>query len=137
MEKVIPHSFQVHKKERLKSASIISQLFEKGQSFSRYPLRLVWMEQKQANDSFPVQVAFSVSKRKFKLAVDRNRIKRQMREAWRLNKHLLYEKVDNGGVNYALMIIYVAKEKAPYAEVEKNMQKMIRKFIQLSVERKH
>ncbi|MEM9885185.1 MAG: ribonuclease P protein component [Bacteroidota bacterium] len=131
MDKASTTSYRFYKKERLKSHTIIARLFEKGQSFGRYPLRLVWLEMAR-DEKAQVQVAFSVPKKKFKSAVDRNRIKRQLREAWRLNKHLLYGKIKMRDSSYVFMIIYVAKEKVSYREIEKNAQRMIQKFVEVS-----
>jgi len=121
--------YTFHKDERLKSTKTIEQLFTKGNSFAKYPLRLVWLEQKNEAD-VPVQITFSVPKKKFKKAVDRNRIKRQMREAWRLNKHQLFDELSS--TSYAFMIIYTAKEPFLYAEMEKSMEKIIQKFVKVS-----
>lgn len=72
------------KKERLHSKKLIQELFDNGSSFYLYPFKIVW---KTGTDNDTHQVLFSVSKRGFKRAVDRNLIKRRMREAYRLNKH--------------------------------------------------
>ncbi|MEM8524163.1 MAG: ribonuclease P protein component [Bacteroidota bacterium] len=117
------------KSERLKSTKTIEQLFKKGNSFAKYPLRLVWLKQEGELDA-QVQVTFSVPKKKFKKAVDRNRIKRQMREVWRLNKHQLYEQLPKQ--SFAFMFIYTAKEPFPYLELEKSMKKIIHKFVKMS-----
>jgi ribonuclease P protein component len=115
--------------ERLKSSKTISALFAGGgQSFMAYPLRVVWMLMPPAAEvDSPAKVAVSVSKRLFKTAVARNRIKRLIREAHRLNKAKLYEKIPSGQA-VALMLIYVGKEELPFAEVEKGVRKMIEKF---------
>jgi len=113
--------------ERLKSRKLIQQLFEKGQSFGTYPLRLVWMEVESPQSDYPVQFTVSVSKRKFKRAVQRNRLKRRVREAWRLQKAGLYAKLPEGK-QFAFLVIYTGKEAFDYAAIEKAMRKMIRRF---------
>ena len=122
-------AFSFKKEERLKSRKIIQQLFSRGQSFSAYPLRLVWMETEEAVGAFPIRFTQTVGKKKFSKAVTRNRIRRQIREAWRLQKHQLYAEL--GAVEYklAFMVIYTASEHLPSSQIEKGMRKMIYKFI--------
>lgn len=74
--------FTLSKQERLSSLKEIEILFKEGHSLTKYPFRLVW-RQAPSIDDIPVKVMFSVSKKKFPRAVDRNRIKRLMREAYR------------------------------------------------------
>lgn len=115
------------KTERLKSEIAISALFREGASFMAYPLRVVWIALPEMGA--PAQVAVSVSKKHFKTAVVRNTLKRRIREAYRLNKHLFYEKLSKGGhPSLALMLIYVGKEPLPYSDIEAGVLKMIRKF---------
>ena len=87
--------FTFKRGERLKSRKVIEQLFKRGQSFAQYPLRIVWVDMEERRSEFPAQFALSVSKKKFKRAVDRNRIRRLVREAYRLNKHVLYEGLED------------------------------------------
>lgn len=122
---VMPPSFRFDRTERLKSAKVITALFQQGQSLVAYPLRAVWIPQEREGPP-QVLVGFSVSKRLFKTAVQRNRLKRQMREAYRLQRHLLLEKL--GEQSIALMISYIAKEPLAYPEIEAGIQKMIRKM---------
>jgi len=121
------HTFQ--KGERLKSRKAIGALFKEGKSFGQYPLRLVYMPMEERRSVFPAQFTVSVPKKKFPKAVRRNRIRRQVREAWRLNKHRLYRGLEGKGRQYALMVIYVATENLSYAEIEHAMQQMIRRFL--------
>ncbi len=119
-------SYTFKKAERLKSKKVIDSLFQEGQSFGAYPLRIVWVRT-EGNDS-PVQCAVSVSKRRFPKAVDRNRIKRQLREAWRLNKHHLYQELETEE-QYAIMLLFTGKEHAPQHEIEQSVQRIIKKFL--------
>jgi ribonuclease P protein component len=118
--------------ERLKSRKIIGSLFKEGQAYVAYPLRVVWVptpppEGAPAPD-YPAQVAVSVSKRLFKTAVARNRIKRQIREAYRLHKHELYAKLGDPPRRISLMLSYIAKEPLPFADIEAGVKKMVRKM---------
>ena len=116
------------KSERLKSRKTISRLFNReGNSVAKYPLRLVFMEIEESES--PIQFTVSVSKKKFKRAVDRNRVKRQIREAYRLNKATLFEKLEQSGKKYAWMVIFTGSELPDYRQVEKGMKKMISKFL--------
>lgn len=122
-------SFQ--RTERLKSRKTIGLLFKSGsgQSYVAYPLRVVWVQlDEETETEFPVQVALTVPKRTFKTAVERNRLKRQIREAYRLHKHELYEKLAAADHRIALMLMYVAKEPLPFSEIEKGVEKMVRKW---------
>lgn len=122
-------TFKFDKDERLKSRKTIESLFKTGKSFSNYPLRIVWVPIEQEFGSFPIQFTVSVSKRSFKKAVDRNRIKRQIRESFRLNKHKLYDGLNDNTQQYAIMLIYSAREKLPYQEIDKAIQIIIARFL--------
>lgn len=108
------------KEEHLCRKKLIDELFGKqGSSFGVYPLRVVWLAS-HAPTAAPPQVLISVSKRTFKRAVDRNRLKRLIREAYRLNKYRLLEQP--GGHQVALLgIIFTGKEKSPLTLVEKKL----------------
>lgn len=113
--------------ERLKSRTLISRLFKEGKSFHKFPIRIVWLEVETLpeDNTAPAQIAVTVPKRSFRKAVDRNRLRRQVREAYRLHKHLLYEKLKQEDKQIVLMLIYTGKEFKPYALIEKSIQKII------------
>jgi len=108
------------KAEHLCRKKLIEQLFQKqNPSLGVYPLRLTWLAA-PVRTSAPPQVLVSVSKRTFKRAVDRNRLKRLVREAYRLNKHRLLEA--EGGHPVALLgILYTGKEKSELPLLEKKL----------------
>ncbi|AUP79450.1 ribonuclease P protein component [Flavivirga eckloniae] len=112
------------KKEKLKSKKLIEQLFKEGRSVSAFPLRLVYLETRFDEDLI-AKTGVSVSKRNFKTAVDRNRIKRLLREAYRLNKA---EHFNNITTQYAFMILYIGKEKPTFTQVESRMKRLFEKF---------
>lgn len=106
------------KQERLSSKKLIDALFAKGASFYFYPFSVRFL---RADENATChQFMVSVSKRNYKRAVDRNRIKRLMREAYRLNKHHLEELLPDG--KYLLIAyIYTGKEIHPYSFVESKL----------------
>ena len=115
------------REERLKSETTISLLFKEGASYMAYPLRVTWLVQ-PVPTAFRVQIAISVPKKNFRKSTDRNRIKRLMREAWRVHKHLFYEQLAVQQLHISMMLLYVAKEELPYAEVASGIRKVLRKF---------
>ena len=112
------------KSEKLKSKKLIEQLFVEGQWVSSFPLRMVYLPTEFKDSA--VKVGVSVSKRQFKKAVDRNRIKRLMRESYRLNKHVIFNNITT---QYAFMILYIGIEKPDYLDVENATVKLFKKFI--------
>jgi ribonuclease P protein component len=110
------------KSENLKSRTTIKQLFNEGKSYTAFPVKLIYIPQR---DIKITQAAFAVPKRNFKLAVDRNRIKRQMREAYRLHKQLLMTN-NNGG--FALLFLYLGKDKPKYDKLEKTFKILLKKL---------
>ena len=116
------------KKERLKSKKIIGRLFNKeGSSFAIYPLRVIWLKI-PLDSSFPAQFTVSVPKRKFKIAAHRNRIRRQIKEAYRLNKHILYKYLEEEDMQIAFMILYTGKEAISYQEIEQKVVALLHRF---------
>lgn len=118
--------FAFNKKEKLKGEKLIAQLFAEGQSVVAFPLRLVYL-QTTFKDDVRVKAGVSVSKRNFKNAVDRNRIKRLMREAYRLQKGAYF---NNFSTSYALMILYIGKDATDFATVNLKMKQLFDKFLQ-------
>jgi ribonuclease P protein component len=121
------HKETFSKPERLCSKKAIEALFENGKSFFCFPFFVVWSY--SASDlQFPAQVAFSVSKRGFKLAVTRNLIKRRIREAYRKNKFLLYDLLIAADKKIVFIMIYREKSVADYTVIENSVKEMIHKF---------
>lgn len=130
-------NYELTKSERLCSKKLIEALFEGGhQSVSAYPIRAVFMfvddELSAPNGNTgkplpPVQVMMSVSKRHFKHAVDRNRVKRQLREAYRLNKSILFNKLaDNQHLIVAL--IWLSDDLFNTSVLQSKMQKLLQRI---------
>jgi len=108
------------KDKRLKSRKLIGYLFEKGKTFSAYPLRVIYISNQEAGGA-TLQAGFTVSGKKFKRAVDRNRIKRLMREAYRLQQHSLLDRLEKTGNRMALFFIYTGKEMPDQPLVHEKM----------------
>jgi ribonuclease P protein component len=116
--------FTYPKNEKLKSKTTIDLLFSEGNSVSKFPLRLVYVENKEDNAEL-MKMGVSVSKKYFKKAVDRNYFKRVLRETYRLNKHLL---INNLEKPYAFMFFYQTKERLSYQEIEEKTIQLFQKF---------
>jgi len=112
-------NFRFPKSEKLKSRKTIELLFSEGKSVTKFPIKVFYLP---VENNEKTQAGFAVPKRNFKNAVDRNRIKRQLREAYRLQKHLLKKEGDS---KFALFFLYLGKDKLPYASIEKAMKSLI------------
>ncbi|PQJ21868.1 ribonuclease P protein component [Tenacibaculum sp. SG-28] len=113
------------KEERLKSKKLIGNLYAEGKSIKVFPLRMVYL-QTEHTSTYPAQVGVSVPKRNFKRAVDRNRIKRLLRECYRKEKSLVYNEISKP---YVFMISYLAKEEWSYGDLEAKMIKLLNTFV--------
>ena len=113
--------------EKLKSKTTIDALFSEGKSVSKYPLRLVYVENTEPNAEV-IKMGVSVSKKYFKKAVDRNYFKRLLRETYRLNKAILLE---NNEKKYAFMFFYQTNDRLSYEEIELKTKQLFQKFIDL------
>lgn len=117
--------FKYPKKQKLKSTKSINSLFTKGKSVSKYPLRIVFVEQEIVDNS-GIKFGVSVSKKYFKKAVDRNYFKRVLRECYRLNKSII---LDNIQKKYAMMFFYQTSQRLTYQEVNEKTILLFEKFI--------
>lgn len=119
-------SATLSKAERLYKRSIIGQLFESGsKSMSAFPLRVVYMPTEKTEGSPDVSILVSVPKRHFKHAVKRNRVKRQVREAYRLNKHILLQALADKPHGIAIAFIWLDKELHSTKEVAYKVKNLL------------
>jgi ribonuclease P protein component len=116
------------KRERIVSRKLIELLFSKGssRSTSAFPLRIVFMEKAREENEEPVQILISVSKRHFKPAVKRNRVKRQIREAYRHHKSILTEKIAEDK-SLAIAFIWQADELYDSQQVGRCVKRLLGK----------
>jgi ribonuclease P protein component len=121
--------YTLNKDDRLKSRKAIEYLFKDGKSFSVFPLRVLYTI--NADSEKPVnnlRAGFSVSTRNFKKAVDRNRIKRLLREAYRLQKHLLSGQLETTDKTLILFFIYTGNELPDYKIIYEKIQTSIKRL---------
>ena len=118
------------KQERIVSHQLIETLFEKGdsQSLAAYPLRVIYTQTERRPDCAETQILISVPKKRFKHAVDRNKVKRQVREAYRKNKHLLSGSVSEGK-QLLIAFVWLSDKHCTSAEVEKRVVSLLQKMI--------
>lgn len=124
--------FTFKKEERLSKKKLIDELFEKGSSFYLAPFK-VWIAPLNLpeGETAPAQVLISVSSKNFPRAVDRNKIKRLTREAYRLNKHALYDELNKREKKLLLAFIYSAKKIESFSLIEEKVVASLQKIISL------
>ncbi len=117
-----------HKLEKLSNQKTIDAIFlKKGESIFSNSLLFIYMKA-DLETPFPCQAMFSASKRKFKKAPDRNRVKRLLRESYRLNKHRIYDAIDTKQ-KYALCVMYLNQEIHSFEKINKDLNLAIDEFI--------
>lgn len=122
---IISRCFTYGKEEKLKSRKLIELLFAEGKSQSAYPLKVLY--EIIENDKVSLIAGVTVSSRRFKKAVDRNRIKRIVRETYRLQKLPISEALSKKGTCLALFFIYTGKDLPIFHEVFEKMKSVLRK----------
>jgi ribonuclease P protein component len=120
----VAKQFTLGRSERLKSRKSIDQLFSEGQRFTQTPFRVFYRK----TDTTGLQFGVAVSARLFKKAVDRNRVKRVMREAWRLQKNELDKQLEEKGKGLHVFFVYTDKELPVFAVISNVTATIIRKL---------
>lgn len=118
--------FTLSKEERICSKKLINELFTgNGRSMTAFPLRVVFMKRTIVDDQSRAAMLVSVPKRYFKHAVDRNRVKRQVREAFRRNKSIIIQNLTDDHEAVAMAFVWLTNEKFPSSEVENRMVRLL------------
>ena len=131
-----PEKNSFTKVERLCSKKLFAELFENGNAFYSFPFRVVWIFNPSTNSSVS-QIAISVPKRTFKKAVDRNLIKRRIKEAFRIDKHQLYDYLESNNKQIIFVLIYREATITDYLTTEKAVRNMLKKFLVILKEREN
>lgn len=121
--------FTLNKTERLSSRKIIAGLYESGFFVAKYPIRINYQFTELPVKDLHLQAMFSVSKKRFSRAVDRNRIKRLLREIYRHQKHQLYARLEEKNLKMAIGIIFTGNQMLDYWQMETAFNKTYKKLL--------
>ena len=124
MFKILRLENSFNKREKLCSKKQIDYLFAKGASKTEYPLKLIFLNNREASKVL-TQAMFVVPKKKFKKSPDRNKLKRRMREAYRLQKKGLLENLAAKNLNLSLAFLYISGNEEPYSVIYPAMTKLL------------
>ncbi len=127
MNAALPSRHTFRKAERLNGRKAIEQLVASGKNIIISPFKLIWIPISLPTD-FPAQIAFSVPKRNFKKAVDRNRMKRLMRESYRKNKSDIYTLLVDKKIQCALLLYYSGKTQLTFLEADEKIKQILQRF---------
>ncbi len=125
----MPKKFTLGKQDRLKRRKVIEQLFSEGRSFVVFPCRVSYSATNLIETA--LQTGFGASSRQFRKAVHRNRIKRLLRESWRLQKNELQAALQQRGMKMAVFIVYIGKELPNYALVNEKITVILNRLISI------
>jgi ribonuclease P protein component len=116
-------------KEHLKSKSVIDRLYANGTSVTAFPLRAVFLEQPSEIQEPTAAILINVAKRRFRHAVDRNLLKRRIREAYRTEKHHFIDTLEANGKKMAVAIMYIDTRHSSTLYIKKKMEKLLNGII--------
>jgi len=121
MQNTFRVSFSLKKHEILRSKKNIEELFKSGSSFFLYPYKVFFLPNPSTENN---QLLFSVSKKNFRRAVDRNLLRRRIREAYRLNKSIL-DSDEKDSLSLSIALIYISKLKLPFTDIENKLKQVL------------
>ncbi len=124
----MPKIFSYGKNEKLKSRKLLEQVFSEGKSFTVFPVKVFYLKPNTPLD-FPVKVGVGVSGKHFKKAVDRNRIKRLLREAYRTEKLALHKYLQEQNKHVVVFLLYIDKVLPEYAVIKTKMPLILERII--------
>jgi ribonuclease P protein component len=116
------------KAERLCSKKIITQLFENNNSLTVYPFKILWLIEKK-NEQNPVKILVSVPKKSFKSSVERNLLRRRIKEAYRINKSELLDLCLNKKINISFILLFLKKEISDFKFINSKVTILLKKMI--------
>ena len=117
------------KSERLSRKSVVERLYAEGRSVAAFPLRAVYLPLEPEEGEPSASVLVSVSKKRFRHAVDRNLVKRRLREAYRLNKHPFVEALQQKECRMAVAILYLDKHHHSFSHLQARLKKLLQSVI--------
>ena len=120
--------FSYGKVEKLKSRKLLDQLFSEGKTFSIFPLKVFYLQPAMPLD-FSVKMGVGVSSRNFKKAVERNRVKRILREAYRTEKQQLHDYLEANGRQVAVFLLYIDRALPGYEKIKTIMPHVLERLI--------
>ncbi len=109
--------YGLSKDERLCSRKAIDKLFTSTKTVFHYPIRFVYQISEKIEGDPPIQILFTAPKKKFKRAVHRNLLKRRMREAYRLNKNILIDAINDKPLQIRVAFLYISSDISEYAKI--------------------
>ncbi len=118
-------SLTFRKEERLCSRRLIDQLYAEGHRLMAFPYSVQWMLLPEGEGDIPAQVMIVAPKRKFRHAVDRNRVRRLTRECYRLRKDSIYSFLQEHNVSIVFSMVYIHNEIMPFEQLGNKMDKLL------------
>tara|TARA_B100000809_G_scaffold224679_1_gene235018 strand:+ start:2222 stop:2620 length:399 start_codon:yes stop_codon:yes gene_type:complete len=119
------------KNEKLKSKKDIEYLFKKGKSINAFPIRVIYVKKNDLT-GISINAGVTVSKKNIKLAVNRNLIKRRIREAYRLNNSQLKDNLKVNDLELDLMFIYSSKETLAYSQINDKIKVLLTRLAEVN-----